>query len=278
MGGLVGCAPAPSAPPKAPGEATGSNEGPRAAVPQSSAPQGGAAADGAATGDSGEDLTGKVPREAEATTDPGPDDRDGAPGSSPSPTTDASKGTRKALPLPVNTGVLHVGDSFAGALGIPLGKRFKAAGLRSILKQETASYIPGWGSGDKLQGYIWKYNPDLVLVTLGANELGIVEPEQRVRNIRKIVEIIGDRPCVWIATPLWNGKQNGLMDVIRDNVAPCHFMDTNVLIDVEAMPRLSDGIHPTMNAREDWADFVLDWLRTHRSPTPQRPWNLEVAD
>ncbi len=174
--------------------------------------------------------------------------------------------------LPAGTTVLHVGDSFAGALGLPLNKRLREAGIRGVLQFETASYIPGWAAGDKLRGYLNRYSPDLVLVTLGANELEIVQPEQRIRNIRKLIDTIGKRPCVWIATPLWDGAKNGLMEIIRQNAAPCLYMDTNALI--PSMPRVSDGIHPTLSAREDWANVVMSWLEAHHEPTSDRPWAL----
>lgn len=182
---------------------------------------------------------------------------------------------KEPLPLPADTKVLHVGDSFAGALGLPLAKLLKEKGLRSVLKFTDASYLTTWAWEDDLQTYMWKYNPDLVIVTLGANELGIADPERRSKTIEKIIDTIGDRPCVWVAIPLWDAKHNGLMDVVEDNVGPCVFFDTNELLDVENMPRISDGVHPTTQAREDWARFFLDWLRKHRDPAPDRPWQLK---
>ena len=113
---------------------------------------------------------------------------------------------------------------------------------------------------------------ELMLDFVAANELEIVNPEQRIKNIRKIVATIGDRPCVWVATPLWAGAKNGLFEIIRQNIAPCLYMDTNALI--TSMPRVADGIHPTLPAREDWADVVVEWLRTHRQPTAEKPWAL----
>jgi len=178
-------------------------------------------------------------------------------------------------PLPVGSKVLHIGDSFAGALGLALGKRLEERGVRSVLKHTDASYLTTWAWDDALGKYLWKYNPDLVLVTLGANELAIVEPEQRERAIKKIVETIGDRPCVWVGIPLWNGPQNGLLEVIRRASAPCRYMDTNALVDTEHMPRMSDGIHPTAAAREAWADVVVDWLARERRSNGPMPWSLE---
>lgn len=176
--------------------------------------------------------------------------------------------------LPEGTKVLHVGDSFAGALGIPLGALLEKAGVKSVLKHTDASYLTDWAWNGELEKFIWKYNPDLLIITLGANELAIAEPSQRIKTIRKITSLIGDRPCLWVAIPLWQGRHNGLMDVIRENSAPCVYWDSNRLIDVEHMPRISDGIHPTTEARNAWAQVVFDWLEVHRKPEPSRPWVL----
>lgn len=191
-----------------------------------------------------------------------------------SPLPGAEPGLGPTLELPQGTKVLHVGDSFAGALGIPLGKRLEAKGVRSVLKSTDASYLTDWAWNGDLQKQIWKYNPDLVLLTLGANELKITDPEARTKTVKKLVSLLGGRPCVWIAIPLWNGPENGLLEVIRENVAPCRFLDTNALMDTAHMARIQDGIHPTASAREAWADLVLDWLVTHREPNGDKPWAL----
>src|SRR5690349_18671856 len=49
--------------------------------------------------------------------------------------------------LPKGTTILHIGDSFAGALGIDLDRELKAEGVRGILRYETATYIPTWAFG-----------------------------------------------------------------------------------------------------------------------------------
>lgn len=185
-----------------------------------------------------------------------------------------SAGEPKAPPLPHGTRVLHVGDSFAGALGLPLGKMLEEAGMTSVLKFSDASYLTDWAWDGKLQKHIGKYNPDLVVITLGANELEIPDPESRGKTVRKLVEAIGDRPCVWVAIPLWAGPKNGLLDVIARNASPCLFLDTNQLMDVESMPRIRDGIHPTESARKQWAEVVIHWLETHRDESAERSWAL----
>ncbi len=181
-----------------------------------------------------------------------------------------------AAPLPKGTLVLQIGDSFAAALGIELGKRLKAEGVRSALEYKTASYIPNWSFGPEIPEYLGKYHPNLVLVTLGANEIEIPKPEQRAGAIKHLVSVIGGRPCVWVAPPLWK-QDTGLLQVIKDNVAPCRYLDSNAL--VHDLPRGRDKIHPSPEGREIWAQIVFDWLVRERVGSEKEPWALkpEVA-
>ncbi|HVR20212.1 MAG TPA: hypothetical protein VMS65_10965, partial [Polyangiaceae bacterium] len=92
------------------------------------------------------------------TADAAPQTSDTATASNPPPAPSASAQSVSATSapdpasygFPKDTLILHVGDSFAGSLGVPLGKRFKAAGMRTVLKFETASYVPTWASGKEL--------------------------------------------------------------------------------------------------------------------------------
>jgi hypothetical protein len=173
--------------------------------------------------------------------------------------------------LPAGTKVLQVGDSFAAALGIPLGKRLKAAGVRTSLEYKTASYVPTWAFGPDLPKIIDTYRPDLVLVTLGANEVEITDPPQRAGAVKRLVQNLGDRPCVWILPPLWK-PDTGLMQVIKDNAAPCKVLDSSAL--VKDLPRGPDKIHPSTEGREVWAEAVFQWLKKSRAPAGPKPWSL----
>ncbi len=168
--------------------------------------------------------------------------------------------------LPKGTTVLHIGDSFAGALGIELSRVLEQAGLHSVLRFETSTYIPTWAFDKKLGQYLAQYNPDLVLISLGANELQNPEPEKRIPLIRRLIERLGNRSCAWVAPVLWEGADSRLLEVIRANVAPCVYLDANAFI--VHMPRARDKIHPSMDARPDWARVVARWLAYHRSPPP----------
>jgi len=175
-------------------------------------------------------------------------------------------------PLPKGTRVLQLGDSFAAALGGELAKLFKEAGVRSTLEYKTASYIPNWSYEGDVPKFVANYQPDLVLITLGANEIEIPKPEERIKPIKHLVSTLGGRPCVWIAPPLWK-PDTGLLNVIRDNVAPCRYLDSNAL--VHDLPRGRDKIHPSAEGRQIWAKIVFDWLAKERIGGPKQPWALK---
>jgi lysophospholipase L1-like esterase len=177
--------------------------------------------------------------------------------------------------LPKATTVLHIGDSFAGALGIELNKVLEQAGVHSVLRFETSTYIPTWAFDKKLEQYLAQYKPDLVLISLGANELQNPEPEKRIPLIHHLIGRLGNRSCAWVAPVLWEGADKRLLEVIRANVAPCVFLDSNSFI--LHMPRARDKIHPSMDARPDWARIVARWLAYHRKPNADSPWNLVEA-
>jgi lysophospholipase L1-like esterase len=175
------------------------------------------------------------------------------------------------LPLPAGTTVLHIGDSMAGALGIELNHELGKHDVKGILRFRTASYIPGWAWGKELPLYLAQVQPDLVIITLGTNEVKIPDATQRIGLIKKLIARLDGRPCVWIAPPVW-APEKALYQVIRDNIAPCRYMDTEVVY--PDMPRLKDKIHPTIPARKIWAERVVQWLKKERRPTADRPWAL----
>jgi hypothetical protein len=173
--------------------------------------------------------------------------------------------------LPRGTLVLHIGDSFAGSLGSPLGKRLKAQGLRYVLEYRDASYIPTWASAPELTGYISRHSPDLVVVTLGANEFELTAPETRANAVKRLIRRFEGRPCVWITPPRWK-PDSGILNVIHENAKPCRYLDSDTI--VSSLSRKKDGIHPNDEGREVWAEAVMTWLIRERRTGAERPWEL----
>lgn len=172
--------------------------------------------------------------------------------------------------LPAGRTVLQIGDSFAGALGLELNQELAHRNVRGIVKYETATYIPTWASGPRLDAYLSAYKPDLVLITLGGNDLEVADPQSRSRSIRRLVSRLHGRPCVWVGIPLWDKAPRALLHVIEQHSAPCLFLDSNEL--VPDLGRARDGIHPSMVARQRWARAVVEWLEQRTDATVQDHW------
>lgn len=184
--------------------------------------------------------------------------------------TAAASSASAPAPLPGGTRVLHIGDSFAGALGYDLSRALKPHNVQTILRYEKSTYIPTWAWGKELPRYLADYQPGLVLVTLGGNELKIPDPQKRAATIQRLVSKLGNRPCVWIGIPLWEGADPTLMEVVRSNVAPCLYFDSAAqLPDLE---RAGDGIHPSTAARARWARTVVEWLQRRVEPGAKWKW------
>jgi hypothetical protein len=172
--------------------------------------------------------------------------------------------------------VLHVGDSMADALGKDLKPLFESLGIKNVLHAKEATYIPQWASKYDIMGFralLALHSPDLVIITLGGNELAMPNPAERAEPIREIARFVGDRPCLWLAAPLWPKAPNtGLLEVIKANAAPCIFVDTNAMLKLDVLP--TDGIHPTIPERRRWAEFMVRWLQHNRAQNGPKPWTL----
>ncbi len=193
-----------------------------------------------------------------------------APVASSAPTAPPSPRT---LELPRETTVLHVGDSFVhSGLTQRLKEHFTAGGIRLIARAEQSTNSMDWAK--RMPDAIASTKPDLVIVTLGGNEIGSRHLDVQARAIRRIVSTIGDRPCVWTTPPLWIAE-SGLFDTLQSNVAPCRFFETDKEVG-KFIPRRGDKIHPTMEGGAMWADSLIAFFKRERRGEPQ-PWSFLEA-
>jgi hypothetical protein len=169
-----------------------------------------------------------------------------------------------ALPIEPSTVVLHVGDSFVMAgFSQTLRPKMKSVGALYEVRGAQATYTTTWHS--KLSRLVGDYHPDLVIITLGANEVTLTDPWARADAVTRLVKIVGDTPCVWVTPPLWR-KDTGIIEVIKKRAKPCLVFDSDAI--AGPISRQADSIHPSNAGGAVWAEAFWKWLLEHRAPAP----------
>jgi hypothetical protein len=180
---------------------------------------------------------------------------DVAPVAAPAPT---------ALPIEPRSVVLHVGDSFVMAgFSQALRPKMKSVAALYEVRPAQASYTTTWHT--KLSKLVGDYHPDLVIITLGANEVTLTDPWARADAVSRLVKIVGDTPCVWVTPPLWR-KDTGIIEVIKQRAKPCLVFDSDAV--AGPIARQPDSIHPSNAGGAVWAEAFWKWLLEHRAPAP----------
>ena len=151
--------------------------------------------------------------------------------------------------------VLHVGDStlgFSQGLALEMSTRFAAIGVRYDAHTEASAGLHTFATSKKLEDLIREKSPDVVLLTLGMNNLTALHPEQYEADVRAIVRQAGDRPCWWIGPLSIDRPDNGLLVILARATSPCAWTSSYDLV-IERQP---DAIHPTQRGASRWADAV----------------------
>jgi lysophospholipase L1-like esterase len=216
----------------------------------------------------------ETPAKSDAPAEPAPAPAPAPPPASaaggPSATPDASAKTapppaaEAGEPFPKGAKILIIGDSFAQSLGVGLKTREGDLGVKFVLQGEQSTYIPEWaGAKRDVPGLLRQFKPDLVVISLGGNELAMSDPSVRAPRVKELVgHMKGTIPCVWVAPALWGNKETGLLQVIKDNSSPCRHFDSNKL--TPDLPRGGDKIHPNPEGQKKWANALIEWVRTER--------------
>lgn len=198
---------------------------------------------------------------------------DATPAATPTPAAKPEPPRAEAPPIPKNTAVLHVGDSMVeSGLAQALRPRMKALGVRYEVRGEQSTFTQTWAG--RMDELVAATQPDLVIITLGGNEIGNTRPETSARFVKRIVNATKGRPCVWMTAPLWR-EETGIYDVIQKNAAPCRFFETDRHL-TEPIERRADKIHPTPKGGEVWAGIFWTWLMNERTGAT-KPWEMRLG-
>ncbi len=174
-------------------------------------------------------------------------------------------------PPPAPKVVLHLGDSMVGGYGgltKALETKFTELGARFVRDWQVSVSINTFDHEHHLQELLAKHTPDVVILTLGANDVFVPFPSSLTTNVQSIARKMaaGGRACFWMAPPVWK-KDTGIVDVIKKNASPCKVFDSTYL----KIARAGDGIHPTDRGGVDWAEAFYAFYRGTGPGTPNEP-------
>lgn len=165
-------------------------------------------------------------------------------------------------PKPPPKRVLHCGDSMVGGFGgltKALETRFKEMGAKFKSDSQTSVSIQTYARDKHFSDLLKETDPDLVIITLGANDMAAPFPSSLAPFIQSIVKKVGSRECWWLPPIPWS-KDTKLIPVIKDNAAPCKVFDASSL----KVARWPDGIHPTDKGGQEWANAFFETYATSR--------------
>ena len=154
--------------------------------------------------------------------------------------------------------ILFVGDSMLEGLGPRMAAYAKHNGYNLINVIWYSSTTEIWGRSTRLQDYVNEFKPDLVIVSLGANELFVRDiKEKRQQYVDNMLRQMQGTPYVWIGPPNWK-PDTGINDMLQASCAPGSFYLSNG----EHFDRAKDGAHPTRASASAWCDRVCRWIAT----------------
>ena len=171
-------------------------------------------------------------------------------------------------PLSEIESILIFGDSMTILVANRLAQYGKKNGYRVNSVTWDASSTVSWANCDTLDNFIKRYHPDLIMITLGSNELFLKNFEKRRPDVERLLKKIGNIPYLWISPPNWKEDQ-GYNAFMRGILAPGTFFNSNNL----DLPRKKDHIHPTSKGGEIWTDSIMKWI-----PKSAHPIKAEVPD
>jgi lysophospholipase L1-like esterase len=159
-----------------------------------------------------------------------------------------------------------------GGLCRALAPRFGREGTKLVRDVWESGSIEAFAESDRIPKLIARHDPDLVLLNLGANDVGGTPSPILAKKIAKVAALTqegGPRDCVWIGPPRWKVDGTPIVALIKEHAFPCTFFDST---DIE-MHRKPDKIHPDEKGGDEWA--IAFW-RFFRGPDAD-PGTFDVA-
>lgn len=153
------------------------------------------------------------------------------------------------------------GDSMTYNLALRLAQYAARNGHTIHSVNWDSSNTKIWAESDTLAHYIEEFRPTQIFISLGSNEVYIKNPQTRVPYVKKILEVIGEIPYVWIGPPNWQ-EDTGINAMLARECEQGSFFKSEGM----EFKRKKDKIHPTRESSAEWVDSIMRWIPKSAHP------------
>jgi lysophospholipase L1-like esterase len=162
-----------------------------------------------------------------------------------------------------DTRILLVGDSLAVGMNPHFKELATGEGVPYVSLAKEGTRIDQWNQSAQLVLLLDKFQPSIVLVSLGTNDAySAITPESQLEAMGELLEKLESvgAEVVWIGAPALPETYYGrhpsedMLEAIRSE-APYYF-DSHKL----EIPRGPDNLHPTSGGYGGWAGAIWEWL------------------
>lgn len=147
-----------------------------------------------------------------------------------------------------------------GGLARALRPLFATEGTKYVRDVWESGSIENFADSDRLPNLIKRSDPDLILLSIGANDVGGNITDYLAKKIDKVVAMTQKgtpRDCIWIGPPKWRINGKPVIDMIRAHAGACVFFDGTEI----QMDRKEDKVHPNEHGGEQWATAFWKFFR-----------------
>lgn len=181
---------------------------------------------------------------------------------------DIEKNTEKLVEPDTTVKKIFVfGDSMTSLLANRIADYGEKNGYSVTSVTWDGSSTLGWCNSDKLTKNLAETKPDFIFISLGGNEINLMNPSARSKYVKQLLEHIEGIPFIWVGPPI-KGKDTKFEDMIKELIPEGTYFKTEM--DLELGP---DHIHPTRRGAGVWVDSIMRWM-----PKTPHPILSEMPD
>ena len=157
--------------------------------------------------------------------------------------------------------ILLIGDSMTLNIAYAMSRYAKQNGHKFHAVNWDFSNTRIWSASDTLSHFIREFGATYIFISLGSNELYLKNPDSRRPDVRRILDMVGERPYIWIGPPNWK-EDFGINDMLAEECRSGSFFRSAGM----EFERKKDRVHPTRHASELWVDSIMRWMPKSAHP------------